>query len=87
MRSAHEDPAIKPFLPKRYEHIAFGLLLSGMMSCIVSGLATALGLGVTADFPLLWLKAWVPSWAIAFPSVLLVAPVVRRILGRIVIRD
>lgn len=77
---------MKPFLPKRFEPIAFGLLLSGMMSFIVSGMATGLSLGLTADFPGHWLKAWLPSWAIAFPTVLFVAPLVRKILSRIVIK-
>ena len=75
---------MKPFLPKRLEPYAFGLLLSGMMSFLVSGLSTALAAGVHANFPQLWLSAWLPSWAIAFPSVLVVAPFVRRILSRIV---
>lgn len=72
------------FLPKRLEPYAFGLLLSGMMSFLVSGVSTALAAGIDAGFPLLWLSAWLPSWAIAFPSVLVVAPFVRRILARIV---
>lgn len=72
------------FLPKRLEPYAFGLLLSGMMSFLVSGVSTALAAGLNAGFPLLWLSAWLPSWAIAFPGVLVVAPFVRRILGRIV---
>jgi len=77
---------LKPFLPKRLEHIAFGLLLSGMMSLLVSGFATLISLGLSPDFPLMWLKAWLPSWALAFPTVLVVAPFVRRILSRIVIQ-
>jgi hypothetical protein len=76
---------MRPFLPKRLEPYAFGLLLSGMMSFLVAGLSTALAAGVHANFPLLWLSAWLPSWSIAFPSVLVVAPFVRRILGRIII--
>ena len=75
---------MKPFLPKRLEFYAFGLLLSGMMSFLVSGISTALAAGVDAEFPLKWILAWLPSWSIAFPSVLVVAPFVRRILGRIV---
>lgn len=74
-----------PFIPKRLEPVAFGLLLSGMMSLLVSGLSTALAAGISADFPSLWLHAWLPSWAVAFPAVLVVAPLVRRILGRLVI--
>ena len=71
-----------PFLPKRAEPVAFGFLLSGMMSFIVSGVATALalrGLDMAA-----WIGAWISSWLIAFPAVLLVAPLVRRIVSRIV---
>jgi hypothetical protein len=76
---------MKPFVQKRHEHLAFGLLLSGMMSFIVSGISTLLARGVTPALPLQWLGAWVPSWAIAFPAVLVVAPFVRRILHRLVI--
>jgi hypothetical protein len=74
-----------PFIPKRLEPVAFGLLLSGMMSLLVSGLSTALATGISPEFPGFWLRAWLPSWAVAFPAVLVVAPLVRRILGRIVI--
>ncbi|MGV3550341.1 DUF2798 domain-containing protein [Rhizobium sp.] len=78
---------MKPFLPKKYEHIAFGFMLSGMMSCLVSGFATLIAIGLTGEFPLHWLKAWIPSWMLAFPVVLVVAPFVRRVLSTIVIRD
>jgi hypothetical protein len=78
---------MKPFLPKKYEHIAFGFMLSGMMSFLVSGFATLISLGLTPEFPLSWLRAWPPSWALAFPVVLVVAPFVRRLLSGIVVRD
>ena len=76
---------MKPFIPQRYEQIAFGFLLSGMMSFIVSGLSTFLTLGFVSHFPRVWLTAWLPSWMVAFPVVLVVAPFVRRILHQIVI--
>mgnify|MGYP001273035574 CR=1 FL=1 len=76
---------MKPFLPRRFEQLAFGLLLSGMMSFIVSGLSTALAIGLSGTFPLAWIKAWLPSWGVAFPAVMVVAPLVRRILSRIVV--
>ena len=76
---------MSPFIPKRLEPVAFGFLLSGMMSLIVSGIATLLATGLHAGFAGQWLTAWVPSWAIAFPAVLVVAPLVRRIL-KVVVR-
>ena len=78
---------MKPFLPRKYEHIAFGFMLSGMMSFLVSGFATLISLGLSPEFPLSWIKAWLPSWILAFPVVLIVAPFVRRVLSGIVIRD
>lgn len=76
---------MKPFVPKRFEPVVFGLLLSGLMSFIVSGLSTAIAAGVGPHLPAMWLAAWLPSWALAFPAVLVVAPFVRRILRYIVI--
>jgi hypothetical protein len=67
----------KPFIPKRFEHIAFGFLLSGMMSFPVSGFATLIGLGFVDGFSMHWMKAWLPCRALAFPVVLVVAPIVR----------
>jgi energy-coupling factor transporter transmembrane protein EcfT len=78
---------MKPFLPKRLEPVAYGLLLSGLMSFIVSGLSTAIASGVDAGLPMRWLAAWVPSWGVAFPAVLVVAPMVRGALRRIVVKD
>ena len=76
---------MKPFVPRRFEPVVFGFLLSGLMSCIVSGLSMAIASGIHGGFFLRWMSAWVPSWSIAFPSILLVAPIVRRILKRIVV--
>jgi hypothetical protein len=75
---------LSPFIPKRYEAYAFGFLLSGMMSALVTLIATVRAVGLTAEVPHLWATSWPISWAAAFPAVLVVAPVVRRILGRIV---
>ena len=76
---------MKPFLPKRLKPLAFGLMLSGMMSFIVSGLSTAIAAGVDSALPMRWLAAWVPSWSVAFPAVLVVAPLVRGLLKRVVV--
>lgn len=75
---------MSPFIPKRYEAYAFGFLLSGMMSAVVSLIATLRAVGLTPEVPHLWMTSWPIAWAVAFPAVLVVAPLVRRILGRIV---
>lgn len=69
-------------IPSRYAHILFGFILSGLMSLMVSGMSTALASGLDAGFPGRWIVgAWLPSWTVAFPAVLIVAPITRRLVG------
>jgi hypothetical protein len=80
--------AVSPFLPKWAEPFAFALLLSGFMTLIVSGVSTFLAVGAADPaLPALWTRAWLTSWAIAFPVMSVVAPFVRRILKSIVVSE
>jgi hypothetical protein len=71
-------------IPARFAPILFGLILSGLMSLMVSGLSTFRAVGAVAEFPLLWLGNWAFSWMLAFPAVLIVAPITRRIVAKLV---
>lgn len=74
-------------MPARFAPIAFGFVLSSLMSFLVSGIATFRNAGLVENFFTLWIGAWIPSWLIAFPVVLVVAPVARRIVGSLVRAD
>lgn len=78
---------MKPFIPKRLAPIAFGLLLAGMMTFIVSGITNAIALGLTdPEFLSKWMGSWAVTWAVAFPVVLFVAPAVRKIVESLTIK-
>jgi hypothetical protein len=68
----------------RFAPIAFGFVLSCLMSFLVSGIATLRTAGLIDNFAALWINAWLPSWVIAFPVVLVVAPAARRIVNSLV---
>jgi len=70
-------------IPKRYAPLLFGLILSSMMSLLVSGIATIRATGPTAAFMDSWLRSWLAAWVIAFPTVLVLAPLTRRFVDRI----
>lgn len=70
-------------IPARFAPIAFGFFLSMIMSAIISGVSTVSALGFSPELPAAWVKAWLSSWVIAFPTVLVVAPIARRIVGRL----
>jgi uncharacterized protein DUF2798 len=71
-------------MPARYAPVLFGFILSALMSLLVSGIATGRNFGFVDGFAGLWIGAWLPSWLIAFPVVLVVAPVARRLVGMVV---
>jgi hypothetical protein len=60
------------------------LILSVLMSGIVSFVATLKSIGMPPDFLGIWLGAWQVSWLIAFPTLLIVLPFVRRIVALVV---
>jgi len=66
-------------LPAKSLHIVLPLIISVLMSCIVSGVSTARGIGLNEDFFHTWMASWGISWVIAFPILLIVLPTARRI--------
>lgn len=68
-------------LPARWNTLAIPFVLSIFMSCIVSFIATFRALGFSHDLVTGWMKAWGISWVVAFPTLLLVLPMVRKIVA------
>ncbi len=70
-------------LPRQWAPTLFGFILSGLMSLLVSGIATARAVGFVPALPATWASAWLSSWLVAFPVVLILAPRTRRLVERI----
>ena len=71
-------------LPARYALPVTGFILSGIMTIIISGVSTFMALGFSLLALGAWPIAWITSWIIAFPTVLVVLPIVRGLVSRIV---
>lgn len=71
-------------LPPRYGSILMPLILSVLMSSVVSFVATLKSIGFVDGIWNIWLQAWAASWIIAFPTLLLMLPIVRWIVGLLV---
>jgi hypothetical protein len=67
----------------RYAPIVFSALLSAIMVCIVSAFVLISTQGIHPGLPAQWIKSFVMTWPIAFPTVAIVAPWARGIVGRI----
>jgi len=78
------DPRPRGKLPVRYAAIVMPLVLSVLMTFVVSAIATLKVLGPTPAFVSSWPTAWALSWLVAFPTLLAVLPLVRRIVALVV---
>jgi hypothetical protein len=84
-----ENPEQETFLgvrklPARYASIVLPLLLSIFMTFLVSLVSTLRGIGLAPNMIQVWLEAWAISWVVAFPTLLVVLPIVRRATNAIV---
>lgn len=73
-------------IPPKYAPLLFALILSGLMSLLVSAIATLRASGLVPQFTEIWLGAWLTAWLFAFPTVLLVAPLTQRLV-RLLLRQ
>ncbi len=73
-----------PKLPARAASLVMPLLLSVLMTLIVSLVSTLKSLGLEAFTLQGWLSAWGVSWLIAFPTLLLVLPLVKKLTAYLV---
>jgi len=70
-------------IPARFAPILFGALLSAIMVALVSAFVLATSQGIQPGFPAQWLRSCMTTWPVAFVAVTLVAPWVRRVVGRL----
>lgn len=71
-------------LPPRYAAIVMPLVLSVFMTCVVSAIATLRSVGFIDGVQWLWLQNWALSWVVAFPTLLVILPLVRRVVAMLV---
>lgn len=70
-------------IPARYSNLLFGGLLSAIMVTVVSGAVVIVTQGIDADFLYHWFKGFATAWPIAFPTVVVVAPLVRKLVNKL----
>ena len=70
-------------IPTRFAPILFGALLSMIMVAVVSAFVLATSQGVHPGFLAQWTKSCLTTWPMAFVTVTLVAPLVRRTVAKL----
>ena len=73
-------------IPKRYDHIVYGVIQSGLTCGVASAISTA-GIDGVEHYLVQWLRSWSLSWLFMLPLVLLASPLIRRLSQALVRRD
>lgn len=74
-------------LPQKYYNITFSLFMAFIMTALMSFVVTSYNLGFGDDFLVRWLKSWRIAFILAFPILLVVAPVVRKFTTQLIQPD
>ncbi|MFP5356162.1 MAG: DUF2798 domain-containing protein [Gemmatimonadota bacterium] len=69
-------------IPARFAPVLFSALLSAIMVCIVSAFVLITSRGFHPGLPAQWVRSCLTTWPVAFPTVAIVAPFVRRVVAR-----
>ncbi len=54
------------------------------MSCLVSGISTLSAIGLDDTLLISWMTSWLKSWVLAFPALLVVAPMTKKLVGKLI---
>lgn len=71
-------------LPPRFNVVAVPFVNSVLMTFIVSGVSTWRAIGFAPYFTGSWMGAWAWSWIVAFPIIVVVMPLARRMVAAVV---
>lgn len=69
-------------IPTRFAPILFGALLSMIMVAVVSAFVLATSQGLHPGFLAQWSRSCMTTWPMAFVTVTVVAPQVRRLVAK-----
>lgn len=72
-------------IPARFAPLLFSALLSTIMVAIVSAFVLITTRGFQPDLAAQWAKSMLRTWPVAFPTVAVVAPLVRKVVARVTV--
>ena len=69
--------------PQKKFHLVFSFIMGAMMISIMTFVISLVNVGPSADFLRVWAKAFLVAYCVGVPVIFFVAPVARRLTGRL----
>jgi hypothetical protein len=67
-------------IDRKYQNIVFGFFMALLMSCFMSLVISIFNIGFVDNILYIWLRAWAFAFTVAFPTVIVVTPAVRKLV-------
>lgn len=68
-------------IPRKHHKTVFSFFMALLMSGIMSFVISVFNVGMVPNIITLWLKAWSFAFTIAFPTILIVSPLVHKLVS------
>lgn len=69
--------------PQKKFHLVFSFVMGAMMIFIMTFVITLVNVGWNAQFLTLWFKAFAIAYAVGVPVIFFLAPMARKVTGRL----
>jgi TctA family transporter len=74
-------------ISRKHHKIVFSFFMSLLMSGIMSFVISVFNIGIVANIITIWLQAWSFAFIVAFPTILIVSPVVHKLFSLVLHED
>ena len=71
-------------IAKKYEMIVFAFFMSLFMAGFMSFVVTLINMGLIDGLVWFWLEAYWKAFLVAFPTIIVVVPQVRKVVGKLI---
>lgn len=70
-------------ISRKYQRVVFSFFMALLMSCIMSLVISVFNVGLVSNIISIWLRAWGFAFVVAFPTILVVAPIVHKLVAMV----
>ena len=74
-------------IPNKYHRVVFSFFMALLMSGIMSFVISVFNVGLVSNIVTIWLKAWSFAFLVAFPTIIIVSPIVHRLVELVLHKD
>jgi len=74
-------------ISRKHHKTVFSFFMALLMSCIMSFVISVFNVGMVENIVSVWLNAWSFAFIVAFPSIVIVSPIVNKLVSLVIHKD